>query len=619
MMHTVRSMPDAMFRAYERFIKRLEPRLHEACTRRDADLFVLRVGRSFADFYRPFMQVYGSGPDVQQHLDAIGDVLLDAYLARPEALRLIDLERQMTPDWFQHQQMLGYVCYTDLFAGTLPDITDHLDYLQELGVTYLHLMPLLEPRPGISDGGYAVMSYHTVAPSLGTMRDLADLATQLHERGISLCIDLVINHTASEHEWAQRAMAGEQQYMEYYFTFADRTLPAQYETTLREVFPDFAPGNFTWFEAMAGSGRWVWTTFNRFQWDLNYRNPAVFREMLDIMCFLGNQGADVLRLDAIPFIWKEMGTDCENQPETHLLVQAFRAAMRIVAPGIIFKAEAIVPPEQLVPYLGIGKATGKACELAYHNQLMVLLWSTLASRDVRLMTHALHNMPPTPPGATWLTYVRNHDDIGWAVTDQNAGAVGLNGFLHRQFLNDFYSGKFAGSFAAGALFQFNPLTLDARISGTAASLAGMERATVAGDFLQIGLAVRRLLLLHSIIMAFGGIPLLYMGDEVGLLNDHSYRDNAWKARDNRWMHRPAMNWEQAHQRRNLSSVAGQLYTGLRQLIVARKHTAALHGPPPHTQCGQITRMCLHSIGRITAAICWYWRISTKPPRRLMLA
>lgn len=577
-MHNLHAMTPQARSSFEALKQRLESPLRKYCPTRDGDLFLLRLERYFNDFYGPLVQLYGQRADFTQQLTALADLMLDGYLARSDALRLLDIERQLSPDWFQHQAMLGYVCYASRFAGSLREVGERLDYLQELGVTYLHLMPVLEPRPGPNDGGYAVKDYRTINPALGSMQDLSRLAKELHARGISLCIDLVLNHTAREHAWAQRAMQGEQTYLDYYLTFPDRTLPDQYERTLREVFPDFAPGNFTWYPEMAETGRWVWTTFNEYQWDLNYRNPAVFREMVDTMVFLANYGADVLRLDAIPFIWKNMGTDCENQPEAHLLVQAFRGVMRVVAPGVIFKAEAIVPPEKLVPYLGVGTAAGKECELAYNNQLMVLLWSTLASRNVRLMTCALHQLPPTPAGTTWLTYLRNHDDIGWAITDENAAAVGENAFLHRQFLNDFYSGSFPGSFANGALFQYNPVTRDARISGTTAALAGLERAmqTPSADHQQQE-AVARIVLLHSVILAFGGIPLLYMGDELGLPNDYRFADDEAKAADNRWLHRPAMDWQRAQQRHDAQSIAGRIYQRLRQLIAIRAATPALHG------------------------------------------
>ncbi|MCU0495710.1 MAG: alpha-amylase family glycosyl hydrolase, partial [Chloroflexaceae bacterium] len=426
------------------FIARLEPVARAHCAQRDADLLLLRLERHFDDFYGPLHQLYGTRPDFTQHLNALGDQMLRAFIARPEPLRLLDMQRMVNPDWFQRETMVGYVCYTDLFAGNLRGVQEKLDYLAELGVSYLHLMPLLKPREGPNDGGYAVQDYRAVNPALGSMDDLAALASALHGRGMSLCIDLVVNHTAKEHEWAQKAMAGEQHYLDYYYSFDNRTMPDAYERTLREIFPDFKPGNFTWYPDMAGRGKWVWTTFNEYQWDLNYTNPAVFREMTDVMLHLANQGVDVLRLDAVPFMWKRLGTDCENQPEAHLLLQAFRGITRVVAPSLIFKAEAIVPPDLLIPYLGVGTATGKECEIAYNNQLMVLIWSTLATRKTGLMTSTLHRMPTsTPPGTCWVTYVRCHDDIGWAITDENAGAVGENGFWHRQFLNQFYSGSFS--------------------------------------------------------------------------------------------------------------------------------------------------------------------------------
>ncbi len=558
------------------FLAPLLPRLRADCASRDVDLFCIRLERYFADFYLPLYQLYGARADFTQHLNALGQQMLDAYLARPEPLRLLDIQRQISPDWFQRETMIGYVCYTDLFAGTLQGVRDHLDYLVELGISYLHLMPLLKPRAGSNDGGYAVEDYRMVNPALGTMGDLAMLATELHAREMSLCVDLVLNHTAKEHEWAQRAMAGDPEYLDYYYTFDDRSMPDAYERTLREIFPDFKPGNFTWYPTMAKSGKWVWTTFHEYQWDLNYANPAVFRAMADIMLFLANQGVDILRLDAVPFMWKRLGTDCENQPEVHLLLQAFRGVVRVVAPALIFKAEAIVPPEYLVPYLGVGLATGKECELAYNNQLMVLLWSALASRNVTLMTHALHHLPSPPPGSTWVTYVRNHDDIGWAITDENAGAVGENGFLHRQFLNKFYSGAFPGSFARGAIFQYNPVTRDGRISGSTASLAGLERALELGNPTLMDLAIRRILLIYSVVMAYGGIPLIYMGDELGLLNDISYLSDSRKIDDNRWMHRPAMDWQRANRRHERREPLGRIYAGLQLLIAARTATPAVH-------------------------------------------
>lgn len=544
---------------------------------RDRDLFLIRLERYFADFYEPFAHLYQNHSNFEKQLEKIGQLLLEQYAARPESLKKLDLEREITPDWFQRETMLGGIYYVDLFAGSLEGVRQHLPYLQELGLSYIHLMPLLTPRPGQNDGGYAVMDYFQVNPALGSIDDLEALAGELRANNMSLCIDLVVNHTAKEHEWAKRAMAGEKEFLDYYLTFDDRTMPDEYEKTLPEVFPDFAPGNFTYYPEMAGSGKWVWTTFNEFQWDLDYTNPAIFREMLNYMLYLSNKGIEILRLDAVPFMWKRLGTNCQNQPEVHHILQAFRALVRVVAPSVIFKAEAIVSPQDLISYLGTGKHTGKECKIAYNNSLMVLLWSTLASRKVALMTHTLRQMPPTPVGTTWITYIRLHDDIGWAVTDENAGAVGENGFLHRQFLNQFYSGHFPDSFSRGEVFQFNPATGDGRMSGMTASLAGLEKALADNDTAGIELALRRILLLYSVIFAYGGIPLIYMGDEIGLLNDYNYKQDPHKMNDNRWMHRPPMSWEIAEQRHDSTTIAGRIFLQMRSLIEARQRTPELHG------------------------------------------
>ena len=486
--------------------------------------------------------------------------IADTAAARPDELRTLDHEREITPDWLQREQAVGYVTYVDRFAGTLAGVRARLPYLRELGVTYLHLMPLLHARPAPNDGGYAVVDYGAVDPALGTMEDLRALAGDLRAQGMALCVDLVLNHTAAEHEWTSTP--------DFYRTFPDRTEPDAYERTLPDVFPDTAPGSFT-----PVGDRWVWTTFNGYQWDLDYTNPDVFVAMASAMLALANVGVDVLRLDAAPFLWKRLGTNCQNQPEVHELLQAFRAAMRIAAPAVAFKAEAIVAPADLVPYLGTGKHEGKECDLAYHNVLMVLLWSALASGRVALMTSTLRAMPAVPPGAGWLTYVRCHDDIGWAITPEDAARVGEDAYLHRRFLADFYAGDFPGTFARGARFQPDPRTGEARTSGTCASLAGLESAP---DEVAVELAVRRVLLLHAVAFAHGGLPLIYMGDELGLLNDATYLDDPHKADDNRWMHRPAMDWEAAERRHDPATVEGRLWAGLQRLIAARRATRAIH-------------------------------------------
>jgi amylosucrase len=537
----------------------------------EADAFLTRLEQLSVDISEPLSQVYGAVTDAGKFAT---ELVLDALYAaaeRPAALRLLDRRREIDPAWFQRSRMIGYVCYTDRFAGTLAGVREHLDYLAELGVTYLHLMPLLRPRAGENDGGYAVTDYDATDPRIGTMADLQALAGDLHQRGMVLCVDLVLNHTAREHEWARKALAGEPGYREMYLIYPDRTEPDRYERTLPEVFPDTAPGSFT---QIPGLG-WVWTTFHDYQWDLNYANPAVFRAMLGTMFTLANHGIDVLRVDAAPFLWKRIGTDCQNQPEAHALLRAFRALTRLAAPGLVLKAEAIVSPELLVPYLGGHDRFRPECDLAYDNQLMVMLWSTLATRDVRLAEAALSRRRPAPGPTSWVTYVRCHDDIGWAVSDADAGAAGLDGSAHRRFLSDFYGSRFPGSFARGALFQDNPATGDSRISGMAASLCGIEAALAGGGPGALSAAVRRLESMYAVAFSFGGIPLIYMGDELALRSDAGWAADPAHEHDNRWMHRPPMDWDAAARRQDPGSLEGRVFGAIRGLSRARRSLLAL--------------------------------------------
>lgn len=535
------------------------------------EMFAVRLERHFGELYEGLTAVY---PDPKTMLGPLLEIMRQHYRERPADLKRLDLERTLAKDWFQRPEMIGYVCYTERFAGSFKGVEKKLDYLQSLGVTYLHLMPFLKPRPAPNDGGYAVMDYRSVREDLGTMDDLQSLATKLRQAGISLCCDLVLNHVAQEHEWAVKARLGDPKYQRYFYMFKDRTLPDQYERTLPEIFPDFAPGNFTWD---AQAQRWVWTTFNAWQWDLNWANPEVFLEFADLILWLANKGIEVFRLDAIAFIWKRMGTNCQNQPEVHAITQALRAVARIVAPGVLFKAEAIVAPDDLIQYLGQGVHFGLVSDTAYHNSLMVQIWSSLASRDTRLMAQALRGFPSKPYTTAWNTYLRCHDDIGWAIADDDAAAVGLSGEAHRRFLSDYYSGRFPGSQARGLVFQENPRTGDRRISGSGASLAGLEQALEHGDMQGANLALERLLLGHAIVLGFGGIPLLYMGDELALLNDYRYLEEPEHAMDNRWVHRPRMDWAKAYRAQSdPHSIEGRMYHAPRHLIAVRKSTPHFH-------------------------------------------
>jgi amylosucrase len=549
----------------------------EALGADEADAFLTRLAVSSFDIHEALTLLYGTDR-AETLLEQGVAIALAAAAERPAELRRLDRRREIDPGWFQRARVQGYVCYVDRFCGTLAELPGRLDYLGELGVTYLHLMPLLRPRDGENDGGYAVADYRSVDPRLGTMTDLADVATALHERDMSLCVDLVLNHTAREHAWAQGWLAGDPAFANFYTAFPDRELPDAYDATIADVFPDRAPGSFTWVpEACGGSGGWVWTTFWPYQWDLDYTNPAVTMAMLGELTWLANRGIDVFRMDAVPFMWKRLGTNGQNQPEAHLVLQALHALTRLAAPGVVFKAEAIVAPDDLVPYLGGHERYRPECELAYHNQLMVLGWSSLATGDARLARAALSRMKSIPPSTSWVTYVRCHDDIGWAVSDEDAGAVGVTGAGHRRFLNEFFSGRHPGSYARGALFQENAATGDARISGSAAALCGIEQALADGDVAALDRGIRRLVLLYSITYSFGGIPLLYMGDELAMRNDTAYLQDHALAPDNRWMHRPSMDWAAAARRADPTTLEGRVFAELQRLGAVRRTLVALRG------------------------------------------
>jgi glycosidase len=430
-------------------------------------------------------------------------------------------------------------------------------------------MPLFKVPDGENDGGYAVSSYRDIDQRLGNIEELKDLASELRKAGISLVLDLVFNHTSDEHEWALKALAGDDEYQEFYRMFPDRRMPDAYEMTMREIFPDEHPGAFTFRPEI---DRWVWTTFHSYQWDLNYANPAVFTHMAEEMLFLANVGVEILRLDAVAFIWKQLGTGSENLPEAHLLIQAFNAVARIAAPSLLFKSEAIVHPDDVVKYIHPDE-----CQLSYNPLIMSLLWNSLATREVQLLDQALRERYKIPTECVWVNYVRCHDDIGWTFSDEDAFRLSINGYDHRKFLNAFYTGRFDGSFAMGLPFQENPKTGDARISGTCASLAGLEKALDSETDWEVELAIRRILLIHGVIMTLGGIPLIYLGDEIGILNDYEFRNDPAKAHDSRWVHRPSTDWQIVAQRKDPATIPGRIYQGMQKLIEVRKSNKCFGG------------------------------------------
>ncbi len=551
-------------------IKRLLPTLTSTLyAGGDARTFEVRLRRHLPMIFDALLDLYGDQYDFFFHLQQMLETTARMFTLRPAELHALDRYREQNPDWFQSSRTIGAVCYVDRFAGTLRGIRERAPYFDELGLTYLHLMPLFKSPEKNSDGGYAVSSFREVNPSLGTMSELADLARDLREQGISLVLDFVFNHTSDEHDWAQKALAGDPYYQAYYWMFPDRQMPDQYEAHLREIFPEQAPGSFTYRPEIQ---KWVWTTFYPFQWDLNYRNPEVFRAMLEEILFLANQGVEILRLDAVPFVWKQLGTPCENLPQVHSIIRALNGFVRIAAPTLLFKSEAIVHPRDVRSYIGEDK-----CQLSYNPIMMVAIWEALATRETDFFRHTMTKQFPLPEHTAWVNYIRSHDDIGWGFADEDAIELGIKGGDHRSFLNNFYTGRFPGSFAKGLPFNFNPRTGDMRISGTMASLAGLEQALNSGDPSQIEIAVRRILMIYAIILSAGGIPLIYLGDEIGTLNDYTYADDPATMQDNRWVHRPKANAEAYARRADPASIEGRIFLPLCQMIQLRKATPELAG------------------------------------------
>jgi amylosucrase len=498
--------------------------------------------------------------------------------ARPAALQAMDEERLAHPDWFLDQHMLGYCAYADRFGGSLAGVAQRIPHLQELGVRYLHLLPFLRPRAGENDGGFAVASFDEVDPRLGSNADLDTLTAQLRAAGISLCSDFILNHVADDHAWAQGARAGDAALRAYFHVFPDRDMPDRYERTLGQVFPQVAPGNFSHVAALDG---WVWTTFYPYQWDLNYANPAVFAGMAAALLRLANRGIEVFRLDSTAFLWKREGTNSMNQPEAHMLLQALRAIVAIAAPGVLLKAEAIVPTRALPAYLG--DAGAAECHIAYHSSLMAAGWGALAEQDGALLREVLARTPDLPPNTSWLSYVRCHDDIGWNVLRAEAGGDddGQLASARLAAIANFYSGT-AGAFAdgshpAGAAFQSSDPNAAHGSNGMAASLLGLE----APDGQDAG-ALRRMLLLHGLALSAGALPVLYMGDELAQCNDYGYASRPEHALDSRWLQRPEFDLIAYAQRYDAGTPAGQMYAGLRALVAARARLSALAAGAPRS-------------------------------------
>lgn len=545
-------------------LKKILPGLRKNSAMSD---FERRLTALFSEIFQRYEQLYGQHPKGEAAFSRLIDVMIKAYEARSKSLKQIDAQREENPAWFRSNQLTGMMLYVDRFNKDLNGLEDKLDYFEELGINYLHLMPLLKSPKKKNDGGYAVSDYRKIDSKFGTNADFKRVAKKLHEKDMLLMIDVVVNHTADDHEWAKKAKAGEKEYQDFYYTFPDRAIPNLYEHGMPEVFPESAPGNFTLNKEMQ---QWVMTVFNTYQWDLNYTNPMVFVEMLDVILNLANMGVDVFRMDAVAFVWKQIGTSCQNLPEAHIIHQLFKLCAQVVAPGVAFLAEAIVAPDEIIKYFGDSEVWSNEHDMAYNATLMALLWNSMATRCTRVMKAGMRDMPTKPKGTTWINYIRCHDDIGLGFEDRHIQESGFDPQAHRQFLTKFLTGDFHGSFAKGMPFMYNPKTGDARISGSMASLAGLEVALEEKNKLGLKRAIARINMLHGIILSYGGIPMIYSGDEIALLNDYSFLKDVDKADDNRWMHRPKMDWKAAEKRNKKQTPEQQVFSALVHMIALRK-------------------------------------------------
>ena len=524
-------------------------------------IFAQRMEKHQDELRWLYMELYGNDAMYAE----LCEQMHEYYLKRSTELKKRDIKKEKNPDWFKEKEMLGMMLYIDNFAGNLKGVEKKLAYLKECNVNCLHLMPFLDTPKGKSDGGYAVADFRKVRPDLGTMKDLARLTEKCHENGMNVCMDFVMNHTSEEHEWAKRARAGEGEYMSRYFFYDNGDIPARYEETVPQVFPTTAPGNFTWLPEI---GHYVLTTFYPYQWDLNYRNPRVFNEMMYNFLFLVNQGIDILRIDAVPYIWKELGTSCRNLKEVHTIVRMMRMIAEIVCPSVILLGEVVMEPEKVVPYFGTVEKP--ECHMLYNVTTMATTWNSIATRDIRLLKKQMDIVSRLPKQYTFLNYLRCHDDIGWGLDFDTMKQWGMEEPSHKRYLNDYFTGKIADSISRGELYNDDPVTQDARFCGTTASMCGIEAAGFEGNAEKMQTAIQEDLMLHAYMLTQSGIPMLYSGDELGQVNDYSYKEDAEKVSDSRYLHRGIFQWILADKRKDLSTVQGQLFQMLNRLEQIRR-------------------------------------------------
>lgn len=530
-------------------------------TTREESAYRKRFERHLDELRWLYMELYDNGSMFAELCDNLGRF----YEERAKDLKKRDREREEAPDWYKKNDMLGMMLYIDNFAGNLQGVQEKLDYLKSCNVNYIHLMPFLDTPKGRSDGGYAVADFRKVKPELGTMEDLESLTAACRKEGINVCMDFVMNHTSEEHEWARRARAGEGEYMSRYFFFDNDAIPNEYEKTVPQVFPTTAPGNFTW---LADAGHFVMTSFYPYQWDLNYKNPRVFNEMMYNFLFLANKGIDIIRIDAVPYIWKELHTPCRNLKQVHTIVRMMRMIGEIVCPGVLLLGEVVMEPEKVTPYFGTVEKP--ECHMLYNVTTMATTWHTVATRDVSLLKKQLDIVNGLPKEYVFLNYLRCHDDIGWGLDYDTLRLEGIEERAHKWYLNQYFQGYEGESVSRGELYNADPVSGDARFCGTTASMCGIEKAAFEQDEKAMERAIRLDVTLHAYMFMQSGIPVLYSGDEIGQMNDYSYKENPDKAADSRYIHRGAMNWELAARIQDEKSVEGQIFSRLDQLEKIRK-------------------------------------------------
>ena len=532
---------------------------------KDDSVYQTRLNHHMDELKWLYCELYQDDPLVMEHLSQLLDGLKTFYDTRNTELKASDLSREKDSLWYKRNDLTGMMMYVSSFAKTLKGLESKLDYVQECNVNYLHLMPLLESPEGRSDGGYAVSDFRTVRKELGTMEEFSHLTSQCHKRGISVCLDFVMNHTSEEHEWAKRARAGEKEYQDRYFFFDSYDIPALYEKNCPQVFPATAPGNFTWLDEIQ---KHYMTTLEHYQWDLNYRNPVVLNEMIFNMLYLANQGVDIIRLDAVPYIWKQLGTNCRNLPQVHTIVRIMRMICEIVCPGVLLLGEVVMSPEKVVPYFGTVEKP--ECHLLYNVTTMATTWHTVATRDVSLLRRQLDLVADLPRDYVFQNYLRCHDDIGWGLDYDFLSNFGIQEIPHKKYLNAFLTGSYPDSFARGELYNDDPRLGDARLCGTTASLCGIERFGFEGNEEGVSRGIRYDITLHAFMLSQSGIPVIYSGDEIGQLNDYSYHENPEKAADSRYLHRGDFRWDLAENRRRPETVQGKLFPALDHLEKLRK-------------------------------------------------